>query len=65
MAGFLMKQMVGNQLNEVTGGLGIGGGDQNAEKTAEGEDPEVGTRDFYLIWAVLWVIALFVDTFVC
>ncbi|KAK6730996.1 hypothetical protein RB195_007455 [Necator americanus] len=40
MAGFLMKQMVGNQLNEVTGGLGIGG-DQNADKTAEGEDPEV------------------------
>lgn len=41
MAGFLMKQMVGNQLNEVTGGLGLGGGDDNAEKTAEGEDPEV------------------------
>lgn len=36
-----MKQMVGNQLNEVTGGLGLGGGDDNAEKTAEGEDPEV------------------------
>ncbi|KAJ1363504.1 Chloroperoxidase 1 [Parelaphostrongylus tenuis] len=41
MAGFLMKQMVGNQLNEVTGGLGLGGGDDNAEKTVEGEDPEV------------------------
>ncbi|PIO71997.1 synaphin protein [Teladorsagia circumcincta] len=41
MAGFLMKQMVGNQLNEVTGGLGLKGGDDNAEKTAEGEDPEV------------------------
>ncbi|KJH51720.1 hypothetical protein DICVIV_02151 [Dictyocaulus viviparus] len=40
MAGFLMKQMVGNQLNEVTGGLGLGGGDDNADKTAEGEDPE-------------------------
>lgn len=36
-----MKQMVGNQLNEVTGGLGLGGGDDNAEKTVEGEDPEV------------------------
>ncbi|VDO06656.1 unnamed protein product [Haemonchus placei] len=33
--------MVGNQLNEVTGGLGLKGGDDNAEKTAEGEDPEV------------------------
>lgn len=39
MAGFIMKQMVGNQLNEITGGLG--GGDEGQEKTAEGEDPEV------------------------
>ncbi|PAV77747.1 hypothetical protein WR25_22722 [Diploscapter pachys] len=40
MAGFLMKQMVGNQLNEVTGSLGMGG-DNNGEKTEGGEDPEV------------------------
>lgn len=35
-----MKQMVGNQLNEVTGSLGMGG-DNNGEKTEGGEDPEV------------------------
>ncbi|CAL2029890.1 Protein CBR-CPX-1 [Caenorhabditis briggsae] len=39
MAGFLMKQMVGNQLNEVTGGLGLK--DDGGEKTETGEDPEV------------------------
>ncbi|CAB3407929.1 unnamed protein product [Caenorhabditis bovis] len=32
--------MVGNQLNEVTGGLGLNN-DNNAEKTETGEDPEV------------------------
>lgn len=42
MAGFLMKQMVGNQLNEVTGALGVGGNaDEGGEKTETGEDPEV------------------------
>ncbi|CAI2321779.1 unnamed protein product [Caenorhabditis sp. 36 PRJEB53466] len=40
MAGFLMKQMVGNQLNEVTGGLGLNK-DEGGEKTETGEDPEV------------------------
>uniref|UniRef100_A0A8R1HK35 Putative complexin-1 n=1 Tax=Caenorhabditis japonica TaxID=281687 RepID=A0A8R1HK35_CAEJA len=40
MAGFLMKQMVGNQLNEVTGGLGLKN-DADGEKTETGEDPEV------------------------
>ncbi|EFO84721.1 hypothetical protein GCK72_001175 [Caenorhabditis remanei] len=39
MAGFLMKQMVGNQLSEVTGGLGMK--DDGGEKTEAGEDPEV------------------------
>ncbi|KAF7630761.1 hypothetical protein Mgra_00008969 [Meloidogyne graminicola] len=40
MAGFLMKQMVGNKLDEVTGGLNrLGGDDEN--KTLEGDDPEV------------------------
>lgn len=39
MAGFLMKQMVGNKLDEVTGALGRSGDDEN--KTVDGEDPEV------------------------
>lgn len=34
-----MKQMVGNQLSEVTGGLGMK--DDGGEKTETGEDPEV------------------------
>uniref|UniRef100_A0AC35UAB0 Complexin-1 n=1 Tax=Rhabditophanes sp. KR3021 TaxID=114890 RepID=A0AC35UAB0_9BILA len=38
MAGFIMKQVVGSQLKEMTGGLS-GGDDQ--EKNETGEDPEV------------------------
>lgn len=40
MAGFLMKQMVGNKLDEVTGGLNRLGGDDEV-KPVDGEDPEV------------------------
>lgn len=36
-----MKQMVGNQLNEVTGAFGGGGDNAGGEKTETGEDPEV------------------------
>ncbi|KAI6203163.1 Complexin [Aphelenchoides besseyi] len=43
MASFIMKQMVGNKLNEVTGGLDkLGGGnEEGGEKGEGGEDPEV------------------------
>jgi len=34
-----MKQMVGSQLKEMTGGLG--GGDEGGENVQQGEDPEV------------------------
>jgi len=45
MAGFLMKQMVGNKLDEVTGGLNrLGGDDEN--KTLEGDDPEVFFKNY-------------------
>jgi hypothetical protein len=40
MAGFLMKQMVGSKITEVTGGLNLGGGDDGGEKAAD-DDPEV------------------------
>ncbi|CEF68549.1 Complexin [Strongyloides ratti] len=41
MASFVMKQMVGGQLKEMTGGLGdLTGGDAE-NKTETGEDPEV------------------------
>jgi len=36
-----MKQMVGNKLNEVTGGLKLGNENEEGEKTETGEDPEV------------------------
>jgi hypothetical protein len=46
MAGFLMKQMVGNKLDEVTGALGGRSGDDE-NKTVDGEDPEVfGQKTF-------------------
>ena len=46
MAGFLLKQVVGNKINEVTGGLNLGSDDNSGEKTLEREDPEVGYFDF-------------------
>jgi complexin-1/2 len=39
MAGFLMKQMVGNKLNEVTSQIGGGSGDGEGAKAEE--DPEI------------------------
>jgi complexin-1/2 len=39
MASFVMKQMIGNQLNDVTSSLG--GNKEEGEKTEGGEDPEV------------------------
>jgi hypothetical protein len=41
MAGFLMKQMVGSKLDEVTGALGGNNRGDDENKTVDGEDPEV------------------------
>ncbi|KAI1702780.1 synaphin protein domain-containing protein [Ditylenchus destructor] len=41
MASFVMKQVVGSKINEVTGGLNKMGGDDGGEKEQQGEDPEV------------------------
>lgn len=41
MASFIMKQMIGSKLDEVSGGLNKLGGDDNENKTETGEDPEV------------------------
>uniref|UniRef100_A0A915E3X6 Putative complexin-1 n=1 Tax=Ditylenchus dipsaci TaxID=166011 RepID=A0A915E3X6_9BILA len=43
MASFVMKQMVGSKINEVTGGLNKLGGDDGGDgtKNETGEDPEI------------------------
>ncbi|CAD5207125.1 unnamed protein product [Bursaphelenchus okinawaensis] len=41
MASFIMKQMIGNKFDEVSGGLSKMGGEDNENKTETGEDPEV------------------------